>query len=100
VLLYGGCEDVGYFTVLCDKTGGYHIDGASFGNSYLQVVSFDDDGLETCILLVHGQSETALEGGRDNDALRRYAKKRWLHFPFREQEIARDPQLERVVLRP
>jgi acyl-homoserine-lactone acylase len=100
VPLYGGCEDAGYFTVLCDKTGGYRIDGASFGNSYLQVVSFGDEGVEAYILLAHGQSETALEGGRDNDALRRYAEKRWLHFPFREQEMARDPQFERVVLRP
>jgi len=30
----------------------------------------------------------------------RYARKDWLRFPFREEEIARDPLLVRETLRP
>lgn len=98
VPLYGGCPEIGYFTVLCGEEDEYGADGRLFGNSYLQVVSFGAEGVEPYTLLTHGERESDLDGARD--ALRRYAEKRWLRFPFTEAKIRRDPALERVVLRP
>jgi acyl-homoserine-lactone acylase len=96
VPLYGGCEEAGYFTVACRGR-----DGQGFlGNTYLQVVGFGSEGVEAHTLLAHGQDEAALDGGRGNGALRRYAEKRWLRFPFREEDIRRERGLRRVVLRP
>lgn len=100
VPLYGGCHDMGYFTIACGEEDEYKIDDGFFGNSYLQVVTFSAEGIEAYTLLAHGQNEAALDDGGGNDALRRYAEKRWLRFSFQEREIRQDPQLKRKVLRP
>ncbi|MGS2992466.1 penicillin acylase family protein, partial [Escherichia coli] len=48
--LYGGCGEVGYFTITCSENkieqGGYSMDGQPHGNSYMQVVSFPAAGVE------------------------------------------------------
>lgn len=85
--LYGGCHDSGYFTVMCQPNGGYTMDGNTHGNSYLQVVYFDKDGVHAHTLLAHGQGETALDGAATDPAIARYARKDWLRFPFTEREI-------------
>ena len=51
-------------------------------------------------LLAHGERETAVTGGSGLGPVARYARKDWLRFPFREEDIARDPQLRRVTVRP
>ena len=49
-------------------------------------------------LLAHGQDELALSSGYGTAPVARYARKDWLHFPFREEEIEKDPELRRIVL--
>ena len=98
VPLYGGCGELGYFTVACGPEGRYAMGPGAHANSYLQVVRFGPDGVEADTLLAHGERETALRGGAGAGPVRRYAGREWLRFPFREQEIAGDPGLRRVVL--
>ncbi|MBO9642796.1 MAG: penicillin acylase family protein [Pseudacidovorax sp.] len=96
--LYGGCEG-GYFTSLCNPDGGEAVGRDAVGNSYLQVVHFGREGVEAYTLLAHGQRETALEGRAGAAPIARYARKAWLRFPFREEEITRDPGMKRWLLR-
>lgn len=98
--LYGGCNGPGYFTVACNDDGSYPMGPDSSANSYLQVVSFGRRGMRAHTLLAHGQDESAVDNGAGLAPVARYARKDWLRFPFSEEEIARDPQLKRVVLRP
>jgi acyl-homoserine-lactone acylase len=54
-------------------------------------------------MLAHGLNESVLgreASGQKDNGLYRYAKKDWLHFPFREEDIMRDPELKRTVLYP
>ena len=41
-----------------------------------------------------------MRGGPGSGPVARYARKDWLAFPFREDDILRDPHLSTSVLRP
>lgn len=106
--LFGGCHAAGYFTVVCSNAGDVARAGPDVvGNSYLQVVYFGPRGAVAHTLLAHGQDEAALAGGEGHAVasvapvapVARYARKDWLRFPFRDDEIARDPGLRRTVVR-
>ena len=97
--LYGGCSSQGYFTVACGAENAYKMTPLGFGNSYLQMVSFGDDGPRAYTLMAHGQHERALNGGAGAEPVRRYASKQWRRVPFSEAQIARDPSVSRTVLR-
>ena len=97
--LYGGCSSQGYFTIACAAENVYDMSSLGFGNSYLQMVSFGDDGLRAYTLMAHGQREHALNGGLGGEPVRRYADKRWRRMPFSAAEIADAPAVSRTVLR-
>lgn len=100
--LFGGCEDMGYFTIACSKNrieqGGYSMDGDATGNSYMQVVTFSNDGVEPYTLLTFSQSDDPASR-HFADYTRRYAGKQWLRVPFKESEIAADPEFISFSLR-
>lgn len=100
VPLYGGCGAQGHFVVACGNDEAGMLGPDAVANSYLQVVSFGPAGVQAHTLLAHGQDEQALQGGRGAAPVVRYGHKAWLRFPFTEAEIAADPALRRVVLRP
>lgn len=103
VPLYGGCSDTGYFTVVCvseRRDGGVLVGPDTLANSYMQVVTFGPEGVLAHTLLAHGQDEQAVSGGRGAGPVIRYARKDWLRFPFEEADIAQDPGLHRLVLKP
>lgn len=98
--LYGGCHSNGYFTVACSRGDDGRMGPNALANSYLQVVRFGPAGVVAHTLLAHGQDELAVDNGPGTAPVARYARKDWLRFPFREEEIARDPGLQRFLLRP
>lgn len=99
IALFGGCGWAGYFTVSCDQDG-YEMTDKSLGNSYLQLVNFNADGVEAYTLLAHGQNESALNGGSSgSDSIKRYANKQWLRMPFTDNEINSDPKVRRYELK-
>jgi len=101
VALGGGEEDEGLLDVLGGSTitpltrQGYDLSG---GTSYLQLVSFDDDGPRARGLLVHGQS--AQPGSPwCFDQLPAYAAGRWLDLPFKPEDVAAQRVGETLTLR-
>ncbi len=103
IQLYGGCTEIGYFTIACRDDSGYRMDQTASGNSYLQIVHFGREGVEAYTMLAHGLKESVFDqgdSGEKDNGLYRYAKKDWLHFPFREKDILNSPQLNRTVLYP
>jgi len=98
--IYGGCHFAGYFTVACNEDRSDRIGLDTVGNSYLQVVRFSPSGVQAYTLLAHGQDESAVADGPGSRPVARYARKAWLPFPFKEEEIARDPTLDRLRLLP
>ncbi|SAH99273.1 beta-lactam antibiotic acylase [Bordetella ansorpii] len=93
VPLFGGCEDSGYFTIACPARGAQAMSAAAYGNSYLQLVYFDAQGVHARTMLAHGQQDSALAGGPGGDSVRRHAQRTWLDFPYADADIARDPAL-------
>ncbi|ALU89451.1 amidase [Herbaspirillum rubrisubalbicans M1] len=96
--IYGGCGEAGYFTSGCAEKDQDALSPNAVTNSYLQVVWFGRQGVQARTLLAHGEDEQAVTGGRGSAPVVRYTRKQWLDFPFREADIARDPQLSRTVL--
>ena len=101
VPLFGGCDDAGYFTVTCAlhplDAGGFAIDRNGHGESYMQVVSFDANGVQADTMLAHSESDDPASP-HFSDATRRFADKQWLRFPFTEEAIAADPGMTSVKL--
>lgn len=101
VPLFGGCDAAGYFTVTCANhaldAGGYALDRSGHGASYLQVVSFDTNGVQADTMLAHSESD---DPGSPHfaDATRRFAGKQWLRFPFSEEAIVASQGMTSVKL--
>ncbi|WP_322044758.1 penicillin acylase family protein [Paraburkholderia sp. J67] len=101
VPLYGGCNDAGYFTVVCAQhplnAGGYAMDGSGHGDSYVQVVSFGKDGVDADTMLAHSLSDDPASP-HYSDATREFARGTWQRFRFTESAIAADPVLSATTL--
>lgn len=101
VPLFGGCDEAGYFTVMCAlhpvDANGYAVDRSGHGASYLQVVSFDANGVQADTMLAHSESDDPASP-HFSDATRRFAGKQWLRFPFTEEAITADPAMTTVML--
>jgi acyl-homoserine-lactone acylase len=99
--LYGGCNAEGYFAVACPlhelNQQGLVLDRDAHGDSYMQVVSFDDDGPQADTLLAHSESDDPASP-HYRDGTRRYAKQAWARFPFTAREIEASPGVKETWL--
>jgi acyl-homoserine-lactone acylase len=69
------------------------------GNSYIQVVTWDDDGAPDARgILTYSQSPEA-DSPHYYDQTELYAQGAWLQLPFTEEEILADPNLKVLTLR-
>ena len=69
------------------------------GNSYIQVIGWDEDGnLDARGLLTYSQSPEP-DSPHYDDQTWLYSRGEFLDFPFTEQEIQADPELKVVTLR-
>jgi len=69
------------------------------GNSFIQVVSWDEAGeLDARGILTYSQSQEP-ESAHYSDQTELYSAGKWLKFPFSNAEIAADPKLETLRLR-
>jgi acyl-homoserine-lactone acylase len=101
VPLFGGCDEAGYFTIVCARrpldAKGYPMDINGQGDSYVQVVTFGENGVEADTMLSHAESDDPASP-HSGDATRAFAAKRWSRFRFSEQAIDSDPAATRVVV--
>ncbi|MBY8822346.1 penicillin acylase family protein [Sphingomonas colocasiae] len=84
----GGCGPLGYFAIACTQITEEGPVVGGHGNSYIQVVGFDDKGVVPYTLEVPSQS-TDPASPWYRDYTRAYARKAWHRAPFTEQEIRR-----------
>lgn len=83
--LAGGCGETGYFAIACTR----YQDKAQVsphGNSYMQVVGFDDAGPQAWTFLLPSQS-TDPASPYFRSGTREYSKKAWSRAAYREAEI-------------
>jgi acyl-homoserine-lactone acylase len=95
----GGLGNTGMFSMIVAKlTPGKGYTPIITGNSWIQVVSWDERGeVDARGLLTYSQSEEA-DSPHAADQTRLYAKGEWLQLPFSEQAIATDPHLRTLQL--
>ncbi len=86
--IHGGAGTMGVFGAISAglSDGGYRNPGS--GNSYIQVVTWDESDCPIAdTILTHSQS-TDPASPYYGDQTREYAEKRWVRFPFCEDDIA------------
>lgn len=96
----GGPGRHGMFSYInTDFTKGKGYTPIANGNSYIQVVTWDDDGAPDARgILTYSQSPEA-DSPHYYDQTELYARGEWLQLPFTEDEILADPNLETLTLR-
>jgi acyl-homoserine-lactone acylase len=95
----GGLGNVGMFSVMQARlTEGKGYTPIVTGNSWMQVVTWDDAGnLDARGVLAYSQSQEE-DSPHVADQTKLYAKGEWFKLPFTEEEIARDPALRQIEL--
>lgn len=86
--IHGGAGTMGVFGAISAglSDGGYRNPGS--GNSYIQVVTWDETDCPIAdTILTHSQS-TDPASPYYGDQTREYAEKRWVRFPFCDEDIA------------
>lgn len=86
--IFGGTGGEGAFTIV-SGTGNLDADGygVTYGNSYIQAVTWDDDGVVAEGFITYSQS-TDSTSPHFNDFTREYSAKRWHRFPFHAEDVA------------
>jgi len=85
--IFGGIGTEGAFTIVSDQglsSDGYRID---YGNSYIQAVTWEAGGVHAEGFVTYSES-TDPASPHYADFTEAYSQKRWLHYPFHEDEIA------------
>jgi acyl-homoserine-lactone acylase len=95
----GGPGRHGMFSYInTDFTAGKGYTPIVHGNSYIQVVTWKDDGAPDARgILTYSQSPEA-DSPHYYDQTELYARGEWLHLPFTEDEILADPNLKTLSL--
>ena len=74
------------------------MDGDAHGNSYMQIVDFNQPVVEARTLLSFSQSDDPASA-HAGDYTRAYAAKQWHRVPFAEADIQANPQYRVTTLR-
>ena len=98
--VFGGIGDpVGIFTTAYADAltkDGYDI---NFGNSYIQTVTWDGNGVHAEGFLTYSQS-TDPANPHYADFTQAYSQKQWYHFPFHDGEIQTEKESETTLTGP
>lgn len=84
--LAGGCGGPGYFVIACTRYGETGTQVEPHGNSYMQVVGFDDAGPQAWTFLLPSQS-TDPASPYFRSGTRAYSRKAWSRAAYRQAEI-------------
>ena len=97
--LFGGGFDAGNFSAMRARlTKGEGWSEILHGNSYIQTVTWNDDGVVAEGILSYSQSsDPANPHYQDQTEL--YSEKKWVKLPFTEEEILSDPNLKIIEIK-
>ena len=85
--------------IIADLNDGEGYSHIRHGNSYMQIISWDEEGrLIPQGIVTYSQSPEP-DSPHYSDMTRLYAGGEWLRLPFEDAEIDADPNLETLVLR-
>ncbi len=95
--IHGGPGGLGVFNAINNTLSatpgrGYDV---PHGSSYIQTVTWDEDGPRAGMILTYSQS-TDPASPHYSDLTELYSQQGWLAVPFSDAEIRSDPNLERV----
>ena len=95
----GGIGQHGVFSyIVTNFTDGKGYTPIVHGNSYIQVIGWDEDGnLDARGILTYSQSPEP-DSPHYADQTKLYSRGEWVDFPFTEEEIQADPNLEVLSL--
>ncbi|MBI6740533.1 acylase [Pseudomonas syringae] len=95
--IHGGPAGLGVYNAMqtiAGKDGKREVVG---GTSYLQVVSFDEQGPKAQGLLAFSESSNP-QSAHSSDQTEAFSKKQWQALPFTDQQIKADPAYEVQVI--
>lgn len=93
----GGPQELGIYNAMQSVPHGPGKRLVVSGSSYMQVVSFTDQGPKAQGLLAFSLSSEAVSPHAD-DQTQAFAKGQWHELPFTEAQIAADPHLQRQAI--
>ncbi len=98
--VFGGEGFEGSFTIASSRSddlsdGTYDV---TFGNSYIQTVTWREDGTPLAEGFVTYSQSTDPASPWFSDMTEAYSQKRWIRFPWTDREIAADPNQVRYQL--
>ena len=96
--IHGGPSSLGVYNAMQSVPGAAGKRTVISGTSYLQVVSFDDEGPHAQGLLAFSQSSEA-GSLHASDQTRAFSAGQWHTIPFTEAQIKADPQYQVQVIR-
>lgn len=95
--IHGGRDGSGMFSIITANLSPAGYTPINHGNSYMQTVTFDDNGPVAAALLSYSQSSDAnSDNFADQTAL--YTNKQWVPMLFSDAAIAADPNLTTVSI--
>jgi acyl-homoserine-lactone acylase len=97
----GGAHLLGMFSVMhaAEPTRQKRYSPMLHGNSYIQVVGWDDAGApDAHAILTYSQSQES-DSPHAADQTRLYSEGGWIRLPFAEDDILKDPELRVLELR-
>lgn len=99
--IHGGPGGTGVFNAINNSLSGTPGRGydVPHGSSYIQTVTWDENGPKAAIILTYSQS-TDPASPHYKDMTELYSQKGWVNVPFREADILADPDLETLHLVP
>ncbi|MEL7240206.1 MAG: penicillin acylase family protein, partial [Planctomycetota bacterium] len=95
--IHGGRDGSGMFSIITAQLGPNGYTPIDHGNSYMQTVTFDENGPVADALLSYSQSSDP-ENDNYSDQTALYRDKQWVSLPFLEADILADPNLVTLEL--
>ncbi|MBI6707308.1 acylase [Pseudomonas syringae] len=95
--IHGGPAGLGVYNAMQTIAGKDGKREVVSGTSYLQVVSFDEQGPKAQGLLAFSESSNP-QSAHSSDQTEAFSKKQWQALPFTDQQIKADPAYEMQVI--
>jgi len=96
--IHGGRDGTGMFSIITTSlNNGVGYTPVQHGNSYMQTVTWDENGVIADALLSYSQSSDP-NSPNYADQTELYSNKQWVRLPFTDAQIQADPNFSSVVL--